>query len=308
VDAPALLADLKRVIDMEQPDLIHAGPIQTAAWLAARTGFHPLVGMSWGSDLLRDADRNDRWRRITALTLARTDILVGDCQAVRLKAAAFGFPPERTVIFPWGVDLEHFVPLGTGWKLRDRLGWDEKFILLSVRSWEPLYGVDLVARAFAQACRSDGDRLRLILLGAGSQDGAIRDILADGGVIDKVHFGGQVGYDNLPQYYQACDLYLSASHSDGSSVSLLEAMACGRPTLVSDIPGNREWVQPGRNGWLFPDNDVDALMRGMLYAADHPMDLIGMDRANTRVAKTRADWKKNFNELLLAYEKAGAAK
>ena len=55
--------------------------------------------------------------------------------------------------------------------------------------------------------------------------------------------------------YRAADLYLSASHSDGSSVSLMEALGCGLPVLVSDIPGNREWVTDGEQGWLFPDGD-----------------------------------------------------
>ena len=76
----------------------------------------------------------------------------------------------------------------------------------------------------------------------------MRRILEQGDVLDRVHFGGQVGYDNLPLYYGASDLYLSASHSDGSSVSLMEALASGLPVLVSDIPGNREWISEGKTG------------------------------------------------------------
>ena len=76
---------------------------------------------------------------------------------------------------------------------------------------------------------------------------------------EKVFFGGHVPQIDLPGYYQAADLYISASHSDGSSVSLMEALASGLPVLVSDIPGNVEWVEPGRQGWLFKDSDVTSL-------------------------------------------------
>ena len=64
------------------------------------------------------------------------------------------------------------------------------------------------------------------------------------------------------------DLYISASHVDGSSVSLMEALACGLPCVVSDIPANKEWVTDGVNGWIFPDGDVDALAEIILKAVE----------------------------------------
>ncbi len=301
-DGPALLADLKRVIARVQPDLIHAGPVQSAALLAALAGFRPLVSMSWGSDLLRDAERDFRWRWATRFTLGRTTVMLGDCQAVRDKAVSLGFPAQRFVTFPWGVDLEHFSPAaGDAW--RARRGWQEAFVLLSLRSWEPVYGVDVLARAFGLAAQ-ECPELRLILLGTGSQAGLLRRILQQYGVLDRVFFGGQVGYAGLPEYYRAADLYLSASHSDGSSVSLMEALACGRPVLVSDIPSNREWVAPGVQGWRFPDGDAAALAAAILQAARERARLPEMGSAARALAEERADWKKNFAKLLQAYDLA----
>jgi L-malate glycosyltransferase len=77
-------------------------------------------------------------------------------------------------------------------------------------------------------------------------------------------FWGQVGQRDLPRWYHMADIYISPSHVDGSSVSLLEALACGLPCLVSDIPGNKEWVEEGVNGWLFRDGDVDDLAEKIL--------------------------------------------
>ncbi len=65
----------------------------------------------------------------------------------------------------------------------------------------------------------------------------------------------------------AADLYMSASHTDGSSVSLMEAMACGLPCAVSSIAGNQEWVQTGEQGWVFPDGDAEKLAEIMLAAS-----------------------------------------
>ncbi len=302
-ETPALLTDLKRVIQRVKPDVIHAGPIQSAALLAALSGFHPLVSMSWGSDLLLGADRNWKMRLATRYTLRRTTVLAGDCEAVRKKAGKFGFPAERVVLFPWGVDLQRFSP-GRPSALRQRLGWQDAFVILSLRTWEPLYGVDGVVKAFCQAAKQDA-RLRLLLLGSGSQADQLREMLEQENLLERVHFGGHVRGDELPDYYRSADLYVSASHSDGSSVSLMEALACGLPVLVSDIPGNREWIGPQEvAGQLFADGDYAALTAGMLHAAAAGDGLTVQRQAARALAERRADWQVNFQQLLHAYDLA----
>jgi L-malate glycosyltransferase len=301
-DAISLLPDLKRVIRQVKPDVVHAGPIQSCALLAALAGFHPLVSMSWGSDLLKDADRNALWRRATRFTLAHTDVLLGDCEAVRKKAAVFGFLPERTVLFPWGIDLDTFSP-GENKELRQRLGWENAFIVLSLRSWEPVYGVDELVGAFCRAAQED-ERLCLLLLGGGSQAGVIHSMVQRAGLTERVNFYGQVAQKDLPRFYRASDLYVSASHSDGSSVSLMEALGCGCPVLVSDIPGNREWIDHGVEGWLFPDHDAQALGDMLLKAAGTEEPLISMRTNARKLAQRRADWKKNSQKLYDGYAMA----
>jgi glycosyltransferase involved in cell wall biosynthesis len=294
-DGPRLLASLKRVIRAVQPDLIQAGSLQTAALLAALSGYSPLVSMSWGYDLLFDADRNTLWRWATRYTLSHSAVMIGDCNTIRQRARSFGMPDEHIVTFPWGVDLDHFNVGGL------ESSNAPTFNLLSTRNWEPIYGVDVIAKAFVQAAQQRPE-LRLILLGDGSQAGLLRQVFTRGGVLDNVIFPGQVSQAELPDYYRAADLYVSASHSDGSSISLLEAMACGRPALVSDIPGNLEWVEPGIQGWFFPDGDQNALAQAILHAVDMREKLPEMGCAARRLAEQRADWKKNFQQLLQAYE------
>jgi glycosyltransferase involved in cell wall biosynthesis len=163
--------------------------------------------------------------------------------------------------------------------------------------------VEVIANAFARAAQGRPD-LRLVMLGNGSQAASLRRIFIQAGVMDQVYFPGQVNYADLPRFYRSADLYVSASHSDGTSISLLEALACGCPALVSDIPGNREWVAPGKQGWLFADGDAEALAGALLLAFDRRAQLGEMGRAARRLAEQRADWRNNFPHLLEAYELA----
>jgi glycosyltransferase involved in cell wall biosynthesis len=294
-DLPRLAGDFRRLAGEIRPDIVHAGPIQTCGLVATLAGAQPRLIMSWGFDLMQDVDRNAWWRWATRFVLRRAAYFTSDCQATRDRAVACGMDPQRTIVFPWGVDLEYFQPVAgdTGTRAYG-------FTLFCNRSWEPRYGVDVLARAFVKVARQRED-VSLLMLGGGSQAAAIRKIFENGGVSDRVTFAGQVSQTDLPRHYHMADLYISPSHVDGSSVSLMEALACGLPCLVSDIPANKEWVTDGVNGRLFPDGNVEALAAAILRALDGRGDLAGIGRAARSTAEEKADWKKNFQKLLDIY-------
>lgn len=294
---------MAEAVHKHQPDLVHAGPLHTCAWQAHQVE-PPLVAMSWGSDILYTAQRNwlERYKTRAALRAAR--VLIADCQAVVDAAAKFGFDPQRAVIFPWGVDLQRFRPRATESALRQRLGWQDAFVLLHLRSWEPVYDTETALRAFL-ALAPGQPQLRLLLPGDGRLAPRIRKLVARSGFAERVYMPGYIEQDELPDYYAAADLYLSASRSDGSSVSLMEALACGLPALVSDIPANREWVQVGQQGWLFPVGD-SATLADKIVAAMHTADLKAIGQRARQRAEERADWSQNKLGLQRAYEMAVA--
>lgn len=298
LDVPRYVLSLRRVIKQIKPDLIHAGPIQTCAFIAVLTGFHPILTMSWGYDLVKIVHQNSWMERITRYVLRQSTYFTSDAKVTRDKAVSYGMNPDRTVVFPWGVDLARYIP--KNWQSEKQV---KPFTLFCNRAWEPIYGVDVLARAFVKAAGSRPE-LSLMLLGGGSLGARIRQILLSGGVLDKVTFGGQVSQNELPRWYHWADVYISPSHVDGSSVSLMEALASGLPCLVSDTPGNREWVIEGENGWFFPDGDADALAATILQVFDERKSLSKIGQAARAVAEERADWTKNSAKLMQAYQQA----
>jgi glycosyltransferase involved in cell wall biosynthesis len=293
---------LERVIAQVQPDLLHAGPLADCGYLAARSGFHPLVQMSWGSDLLWEAKRNASARNRVALALAHADVFIGDCKAVKQAAIRFGVPPNRIITFPWGVDLSKFKPTGGDQGLRARLGWQKNFVVLHLRSWESLYDPITVIRAFIRAARQNAD-LRLLMPGTGSLKSEIPHMVKKSGLQEKVFFVGSINQSELPAYYRAADVYVSASLSDGSSVSLMEALASGLPSIVTNIPSNQEWVSPGRQGWLFPEKDEVALSEAILKVVKS-IRLKQMAKYSRKQAEFRANWNLNKQQLFRAYDLA----
>ncbi len=298
---PLLAGQLRSALERARPDVVHAGPIQDVVLWAALAGVRPLVAMSWGFDLLQDARRGlGRWAARRALRGA--DLLLCDCDAVRGEAVGLGMDADRIVVFPWGVDLRRFRP-GRSRTIRRALAWEKEFILLVTRSWERRYGIEVLLDAFTAAVRRE-PRLRLLLIGDGSLKSEVLRRMGDPEVGSRVYLPGVVDQEWLPAFYHSADLYVSPSHVDGTSVSLLEAMACGLAVAVSDIPGNREWVQPGAQGWWFPDGDTHGLADVLVEAPKRRERLDRMGRRNRYVVERRADWRRAPRLLADAYARA----
>ena len=141
------------------------------------------------------------------------------------------------------------------------------------------------------------------MLGSGSLQSKVKAFIAQHELEHAIYLVGRVSHDMLPSYFNESDLYVSCSYSDGTSVSLLEAMACGLPVIVTNLPSNREWVISQVNGWLVPPGDAQALSSTILEALEQEGKTRLMAQANMSIARQKADWNKNFHILLEAYER-----
>lgn len=297
------ITDLQRVFQIVKPDVVHAGPVHTCAYLVAKAGFKPLVTMSWSSDILYETKHDETLVPRAQYALKHTSVLVGDCQAMANEAAnTYGFSPENMVLFPWGVDLQAFNPVGTN-QVREKLNWQDQFVFVCVRSWEPVYGVDITLKAFGEITKKY-HQARLLLYGNGSQAEMVHGMIDQYHMADKVFLGGKIDNRELADIYRSADVYLTSAHSDGSSVSLMEAMASGLPAIASDIPGNMEWVFDGENGLSFIDGDDAMLAEKMAYLLEQGAEVQKMGETARKTAEVRADWSKNFPKLLTAYQQA----
>lgn len=298
-----VIADLQEVFSELQPDVIHSGPLPDVSWLVAQAELHPHVAMSWGFDLLRDIEVDPEMKRTTAVALQQADWFLGDCYVERDTAAELGLDPAHTTIFPWGIDPRRMAPGAS--HVRAELAGPDDFILLSLRTMEPNYSVETVVRAFLTAAQKS-EKIKLALLGDGSQLEMLKAIAdsAPASIQERIFWLGRKKNEELIDYFRAADLYVSASIVDGSSVSLLEAMACEVPVLVSAIPGNQEWVEDGKTGLLFETGNADMLAEKILDCVSDREKLKELSRSARALIEEKADWEKNKFLLTTAYGQA----
>lgn len=301
-EIPVFTQKLSKILKALKPDLVQAGPLHDLAYLAKLSGARPLLAQSWGFDLMAESFESVENLARTKFSLEHAQGLIVDAHCSAEKAFGLGFPAEKIYTFPWGVDLERFskaVWLTEANKIRQELGWENAKVLFCLRSWEPKYGVMDLCKAFVKAAVIN-PKLRLLLAGTGSQVEAIENIFKKAKLEDKVKILGKLPNAELPRYFATADIYVSPSHVDGSSVSLMEALAMSLPALVTDIPANLEWVRDGVNGWVYRDGNIESLTEKILQASGAYLEVMGQNARHT--AEEKADWQKNKQVLLKAWQ------
>ena len=297
------LMRLRRHLFELKPDAIQAGPIQTGAFVAALSGFRPLIAMSWASDVLTLPDRKPWMGWIARFTLGRADLVVVDCDAVRKRIFSLThLKAEQVVCFPWGIDLKVFRRRDSSLRLRHRLGWESNPVLISTRRFEPIQGTMVFLEAMLPVFQSCPEA-RVIMVGDGSLRPRVESFIASHELKDKFYLPGQVPEPALADYYNEADLYVSATYSDGASISLLQAMACGLPVIVTSGYGNLEWALHARNGWLYPAGNSRALAAAILEAVDDVTARCAMGQVNSEVVRERANWDENVQQLFQGYNR-----
>jgi glycosyltransferase involved in cell wall biosynthesis len=267
----------------------------------AVSGFHPFLVLVWGSDILVEAKKSFILRMIARFILRQADGVIVDSDVKLNAAMALGCSKNKIWKFPWGIDLDIFNSCIDGSGIRTQLGWENNGIVISTRNHFPIYGVEYLIRAIPFVVK-EVSSARFLIVGDGPCSNSLKNMAKNMGVDRYVNFVGKVSNKELPKYLGAADVYVSTSFSDGASNSLLESMACGLPVVVTDIPGNREWIQNGKNGFLVPTKDSSVLAEkiAFLLKNDETGKLVG--NANAELAKEKADWRKNVGALYQVVE------
>lgn len=299
--------NLPELIRCEKVDVVHAGPIPFASSLVKvlPSGL-PLVVVSWGSDILLDCALSRDLKTKALDALERASVVLVDCQAVAKTIASWQLELPATVIsFPWGLDLSRFtaLPVSASRKLRESLGWKGNDVFVSTRSWEANYGIQSLIDAFARVVRK-APMARLLLVGDGSLRPEIIGMISSLGLADYIHAPGRVDEQELSIMYGAADVYVSSSFCDGSSISLLEAMANGKPVIAHHEFGNLDWVSPGENGWLVDCRDPAKFADAILAALKSRNCWQNMGMVGRQQVFEKADWERNSLLLSEAYRLA----
>lgn len=214
---------------------------------------------------------------------AMTDriVAVSDEIAADLKSRQTGAAHKVDVIIN-GIDTDRYRPIEekqviTDYKSAYGLPKDRR-IIGAVGRLEKIKNFPLLLNAFADLVHSGHHDCHLVLIGSGRESGSLKSLAEKSGVTDRVSFMG-MQYD-LHRIYPLFDVFVLPSFTEGTSLSLLEAQACGVPAVVTDVGGNSRIITNGINGFLSPSGDRAAMVANLERTLNCAAQLTAMKKAS----------------------------
>ena len=276
---PLGIRSLAAYLRQHRTQLVHAHMYRAAVpgTIAARLARVPVIYSQ-----IHNVDSWDNGRQVLMdrfLARARTGVICVS-KAVRDDVCAtLGLPREKTPILYNGSDTETFQPdEDLRRRGREELGLDDNSLAVLVPARlhsqkNPLGTLE----AFAAAREKADTPVVLLFAGKGPMEEEIRARIREHGLQDSVRLLGT--RDDMPALYNACDLMLLSSFKEGFSNAVVEALACGKPVVASDVGGNAEAISSRDFGWIHPPGDGDALTAQLAEAFSNPEALRSMASA-----------------------------
>ena len=173
---------------------------------------------------------------------------------------------DKCRVVPFGVPLSRFELDETGREKVDELR-DGLPTVLCVGRLVSYKGVEFLIRAL------EGIRARLWIAGTGPLEESLKRLAQERGLADRIEFLGQVSDEDLVAYYHACDVFVlpSVTSAEMFGVVQLEAMACRKPVISTNLSTGVSWVnQHGKTGYVVPRRNAEELRKGIQLLLDNP--------------------------------------
>ncbi|WP_246542690.1 glycosyltransferase family 4 protein [Paludibacterium yongneupense] len=271
---------LRRWAQAVSPSLVHVHQANSVAWHARRAlGGSPVprVLTAWGSDVLLLPQRNAWFARMVRGNLLAADAVTSDSLYMAARIRELSAKPMRIEMLNYGMDA---LPPAVDCAAKPRR-------VLSCRLHKPLYRVDAIVRAWGEIEARHPD-WSLTVAASGEQSEALKRLALELG-LRRIEFTGFVDSATLGGLYRDSRVFVSVPTSDGTSISLLEAMGHGCLPLLSNLPANGEWVIDGLNGRIVEDvSRLAAALEAALSDADDDARLNEIAAINRRLVAQKA--------------------
>ncbi len=288
------LGTLKKAIRSFAPDVLHAHYATSYGLIGALTGFHPYVISCWGTDVMKFPQKGFINKRLLKYNFKKADRLCATSNTIKEYIHQVIDKPVEVV--PFGVDINEFCSK----KVRS-LFKEGEFVIGSIKPLEKVYNPDVLITAFKKL-RVRYDNVKLLFVGEGSMEQELKDRCKKLELENDVVFTGRVNFSLISNYFNMLDVLVNISEYESFGVSVIEAMACEKAVVVTNVGGLKEVVENDNFGSLVEakhDQVTEAIEK---YYHDEKLKLGTGSRARKKVEE-RYNWENNLDQMIGIYKK-----
>lgn len=282
---------LKKAIQQFKPDILHAHYATSYGLVGALSGFHPFIISAWGTDVMKFPEQHIINRSILKYNLSKADVLCATSETIKTYIHQVLSKPVEVI--PFGVDLNKFKPLKVS-----SLFAEQQRVIGCVKSLKSVYNIDVVIKAFKLLKDKGVENIKLLIVGDGSLKGELQNLVKELHLESEVVFSGRISQEEIPKYLNMLDVLVNVSEYESFGVSVVEAMACEIPVVVTNVGGLKEVVDSRNIGALVGVGDVDETADAVLEILNHE----NLRESRVRLAKEKVKKYYNWDENLKSME------
>lgn len=289
-------AKIKEIIKLFKPDIVHAHYASSYGILGAHTHFHPFILSLWGSDISSFPNRSLLHKFFLKYVLSKADLILSTSQS--LRKAASKYTDKNILVTPFGIETQKFKPM----KKRSMFA-DDNLVVGTIKSLEKNYGIDYLIKAFHKLKQEYPEiKLKLLIVGSGSEEEKLKLLVNNLGINLDTIFTGYIDHSEIPYYHNIIDIYVAVSIEESFGVAVLEASACAKPVVVSNVGGLPEVVGDNKTGFLVEKENINSLFEALKKLINNPDLRITFGINGRKKVIAEYDWDKSVSNMILIYE------
>jgi len=234
--------------------------------------------------------------------LSYADAVIANSRILYDECMKLGVKEEKLYLIHQGVDTERFRPDLDASTLRRKYKISDKFVILSMKALEPVYGIEYLIRAVHSIIHDYGYKDVVLMLGGkGPLKQHFISLTKKLGITENVIFTGVISRRLVPYYYVASDVVVVPSLMEGFGIVGLEALACGKPVIGSRVGGFPEYIVDGKNGFLVSPKNVNELVEKLLFLIENPKEVKRMGQYGRKIVEEKFDLKLRASKIAAIY-------
>jgi L-malate glycosyltransferase len=302
-------SNIEKIARKNKVDLLHAhfAFIEGFASVIAKKHLKiPLILTLHGNDIVAipaikyGIRLQKRFDKIVNYTLKNADKVVVASKFMQEQAILAGCPPEKLVLIPHGIDTEKFNQNTAGSYVHQKMGAGKRPVIFSARCHKSQYGLEYLIKAASIVVKIRPDAV-FIIGGNGPLKHAHEELAKKLGLKNNVFFPGEIPPDSIPNYYGLCDIFVIPSITESFGMVTIEAMACGKPVIGTNVGGIPEIIRDGVNGFLVPPRSPEDLAEKILFLLKNPALMEKMGNTNAVEAKEKYDLQVKAKKIMQLY-------
>lgn len=290
------LPKIKKLIRDFAPDLVHAHYASSYGLLASLAKSTPLVVSVWGADVFDFPKVNFLNRKIIIFNLKKADIILSTSHVMANETKKY--TDKDVIVTPFGINVNIFRPMIIESK--------EEVYIGTIKTLEKKYGISYLLDAFSiLKNRLPNLKAKLLIVGGGSLENELKKKAKELMIDMDCIFTGKVTHDKVLYYHNMLDIpvFLSILDSESFGVAAIEASACGKPVIVSNVGGLPEVIENDITGLVVPVKDSFSTANAIEALIKDESLRKRLGNAGRALVVKRYNWDNNLKQMIDIYNK-----